>query len=207
VADGPLKRVLASIVASGFVYDAVQRAAGMERFEVHIKESLTPIARGSVVIDAGGGTGLSRHIWPPDCDYLNVDNDPEKLDAFARKKLPGKAVLGDITALANGAASVDYVFTKNVTHHLDDGGLEDFLKDSARVLKPDGKFVFFDAVYSSDRFISKLFWRYDRGSFPRPLEVTVGALDRYFSASRTETLVGPFHTYVFYVGAPRTAAA
>ena len=140
--DGPLKRVLASIVASGFVYDALQHAAGMEGFEVHIKESLKPIARGCVVIDAGGGTGMSRHIWPQDCDYVNVDNDPEKREAFVRKKLPGKAVLGDITALDNGPGSVDYVFTKNVTHHLDDGGLDGFLKDSARVLKPDGKLVF-----------------------------------------------------------------
>jgi SAM-dependent methyltransferase len=207
VADGPLKRLLASIVARGFVYDALQRAAGTERFNAHIEESLRPIARGCVVIDAGGGTGMSRQIWPEDCDYVNVDNDPEKLEAFARKKLPGKAVLGDITALDKGPGSVDYVFTKAVTHHLDDGSLDGFLKDSARVLKPDGKLVFFDAVYSSDRFVSRLFWRYDRGSFPRERDVLVGALNRYFSASLSETVVGPFHTYVFYVGTPRAAAA
>ena len=168
MADGPIKRVLASIVANGLVYDVLQRAVGTEGFDRHIKKSLGPIARGCIVIDAGGGTGMSRHIWPQDCDYVNVDNDPEKLAAFARKQLPGQAVLGDITALDYRAGSVDYVFTKYVSHHLDDESLEGFLKDSSRVLKADGKLVFFDPVYSADRVLSKVLWRYDRGAHPRP---------------------------------------
>lgn len=204
--DGPLKRVLASIVASGFVYDALQHAAGMEGFEVHIKESLKPIARGCVVIDAGGGTGMSRHIWPQDCDYVNVDNDPEKREAFVRKKLPGKAVLGDITALDNGPGSVDYVFNQERDTPPRRRRPRWLLEGLCAGSQARRQARLFDAVHSSDRFVSKLFWRYDRGSFPRERDVLVGALNRYFSASLTEKLVGPFHTYVFYVGTPRAAA-
>ena len=159
------------------------------------------------MVDAGGGTGLSRDIWPADCDYVNLDSAPEKLAAFNRKGLRGRAVLGDITALDMEPGSVDYVFIKAVAHHLDDVNLDSFLECSLRVLKPTGRLVFYDPVYLADRFLSRVLWRYDRGSFPRRAGVVLEILNRHFMPTRDEIVRGLFHTYLFYIGVPRAPAA
>jgi ubiquinone/menaquinone biosynthesis C-methylase UbiE len=207
MADGPLKRVLGSVVSNGFVYDTLQRAVGSNRFDTIIRNALEPIAPDCTVIDAGGGTGLSRNIWPLHCDYVIIDNDPVKLEAYARKNLPGKAIIGDITAFDFESGSVDFVFSKWVSHHLDDQSLEGFLVDSSRILNVGGKLVFFEALYSTDKALSKVMWRYDRGSCPRNEETLLGVLNRHFTASRTDFIDTPFHRHVLYIGSPNTGAS
>lgn len=156
-------------------------------------------------MDVGGGTGLSDDLGLEYGQYICVDNDQIKLNAFQRKHPRGQAVRADARRLPIAGGVVDLVMCKSVSHHLDDSAAPQFFEEAARVLKPGGRFVFVDAVAAPSRLRSRLLWRYDRGAFPRDVGDLRAMFERFFDVL-TWTTLAIHHVYVIGVGAPRRLA-
>jgi SAM-dependent methyltransferase len=196
-----LKPLLHSIVARPMAYDAVQFLAGasvVRRRMATAVARLGPIRR---VLDVGGGTGAGREVVPAGATYVCVDIDPMKIAGFVRKNPGSLAVVGDATRMPLGDGSVDAMILMFVAHHLDDDLLDRFLPEAARVLGPNGRLVFTDPVWAPRRWIGRLLWRYDRGSFPRTPDRLRQALERRFEIEHWEEFA-VWHRYVLAVARP-----
>ena len=166
-----IKTILHRLVAVPVVYDLAQRLAGAAEVEKRVTPVFTAhIQAGAKVLDIGGGTGLNLSYISAPCNYLCLDNDPQKLQGFQAKHPAQEAVLGDATQLMFDDASFDVALMSLVSHHLTDEQLRLAFAEIARVLKPDGCFLFLDATWDPRRWSSRVLWRIDRGANPRPYE-------------------------------------
>jgi ubiquinone/menaquinone biosynthesis C-methylase UbiE len=196
-----LTDLLHRVVANPVVYDAVQNLAGTALLGRRAAAIIGPLPAGAVILDVGGGTGLSMSTWPAGATYVCLDIDPVKLAGFRHSNRPGAPVCGDATHLPVRGASVDLLVCKLVSHHLRDGELAMLFKESRRVLKPGGRMLFIDAVYAPERWRSRVLWRYDRGSHPRSGDVLRGAMAAEFQVTDWDELTIQ-HRYVLGAGAP-----
>src|SRR5207245_10937442 len=142
-------------VASRTAADGViQRMAGSGAVNRQIKARVDSSRAGAWLVDVGGGTGLSDDLSLAYRHYVCLDIDPVKLAGFLRKHPAGLAVRGDAAQLPFRDKSVNLVMCKAVSHHLDDSVLPSLFSEAARILAPDGRFVFLDAAYAPDRWRS-----------------------------------------------------
>ena len=200
-----LAEVVHYLAAKPWIYDRVQAMAGAGVVNRHLAGALQPLVRPALdVLDVGGGTGLARALFPADCHYVCLDSDPVKLQGFKQKYPDGISLLSDATSMPVDTASVDLVLCRFVTHHVPDGQLPDLLRESARVLKRGGRFIFVEAVRVDRRPIASLLWHYDRGSYPRREEEVRARLQTRFEIEHWERFA-VFHQYV--VGVARPSAA
>jgi ubiquinone/menaquinone biosynthesis C-methylase UbiE len=200
-----LHRLLHAVASKPAVYDLIQRSLGSGTVNRELNAKAGAFRTGSWLVDVGGGTGLSSDLDLEYRHYVCLDVDPVKLSGFRHKHPSGLAVQGDAVRLPILDRSVDLVICRAVSHHLDDSTLPGLFSEAARVLRPDGRFVFLDAVVAPQRWRSRLLWRYDRGSYPRTDEL----LRRMFeSAFRVVswTRFAVHHEYVVGVGEPRRTA-
>ena len=202
---GWIKVLLHRIVARPAVYDALQTVMGVAYSDRRVKRAIArsiPLNRESTVVDVGGGTGRARTLWPASVKYVLVDNDEEKIEGFRRKRLSGEAICSDATTLPFETATVAVAMVSAVTHHLPPGVPEPVLAEIHRVLKPDGRLLFLDAVWRPWRPMGRLLWHFDRGSYPRTAEELRRLLDDRFEIISWETF-SIFHRYILAVGRPR----
>jgi ubiquinone/menaquinone biosynthesis C-methylase UbiE len=108
-------------------------------------------------------------------------------------------MLGDATRLGLKDKSVDYATCTAVTHHLTDTELSAFVHELARVVRC--KLILQDAVQSNG-WISRLLWKYDRGSHPRSAQALIAALEIGFAIEHVE-YYSIYHRYLLVVGIPR----
>jgi ubiquinone/menaquinone biosynthesis C-methylase UbiE len=181
VPPGLIGNALGAIVSSPVVYDLVQRLTGAEKTLARLRKILEDAA-GGLVLDVGAGTGSLEAALPPATGYLCVDADPQKLDRFQAKSRSA-AVLGDATNLPVRDQSVDWAICVSVSHHLDDDGFGLMLDELRRVTRE--RVVFLDAV-TSPAWQSRLLWRYDRGRYPRSVEVLKRELSARFEIVAAE---------------------
>ena len=194
--------LLHSLAARPVVYNAIQRAAGSSAVNRRFAAKLDRIAPPNWVLDIGGGTGLGAGIHLSGVNYICLDIDPLKLHGFLIDHPSGLAVLGDAGRLPFPDDTVDLVLCKAVSHHLPDDELPHLFSEAGRVLKPEARFVFLDAIKAPHRWRSRVLWRMDRGSFPRD----EAALRKSFEATFHVESWGRFaviHEYVLGVGTPR----
>lgn len=197
-----LARLLHWFAAKPWIYDRIQALAGAATVNRHLATALQPLLRPSLdVLDVGGGTGLARTLFPADARYVCLDSDPVKLAGFRQKYPDAQAVLADGTHMPIETATVDIVLCRFVTHHVPDDQLPALFREMARVLKPSGSLVFVDAVRGEGRPISKLMWRYDRGSFPRHEEDVRARINNRFQVMSWDRFA-VFHPYVLAVARP-----
>lgn len=191
------------VVANPYVYDLVQRLAGCEhnltRIAVHLDA-----APGQLVCDVGGGTGAVARTVPPGATYLCLDKDPEKLAGLKRKIRNALAILGDATRIGVKDGCVDVVVCAAMSHHLTDDECHNLFAELARVCR--GHLVFFDAVERPGSTVSRLLWKYDRGSHPRPADSIVAMMAKWFYIEHREEYA-IYHRYVLCVGRPKCAVA
>ena len=95
---------------------------------------------------------------------------PIKLAGYIAKDQNGVAVLADATIAPFQSGSVDLVVCKCLSHHIPAECIDALFRESYRILKPEGTFVFLDALKNTKRFRSNVMWRYDRGSYPRAID-------------------------------------
>jgi len=194
----PLMGVLHRAVAVLWVYDFVQRASGGQRVRRWLAAVVTPLHGAARVLDIGGGTGIYRNLWASTSTYICLDLDPVKLLGFRAQHHNDIALLGDATQLPIQARSVNAVFCAAVSHHIPDEALTGLVSEAMRVLTPGGQFVFFDAVWAPSRPLSRLMWRYDRGSHPRPTETLRALIGAHGTIEHwQESAV--FHRYIIAV--------
>lgn len=198
-----LTEFLHRVVAHPAVYDTVQRIVGTSsELERRLATKVGKLDDGAVILDVGGGLGLPPTLWPATATYVCLDIDPVKLGGHRRKYGSGEAILADATRLPVVTGGLDLVVCKNVTHHLTDLQLRALFAESARVLKTGGRMLLLDAVEAGDRWRSRLLWRYDRGSHPRPIETLRRAMAAEFELVEWEVFA-THHRYVFGAGITR----
>jgi ubiquinone/menaquinone biosynthesis C-methylase UbiE len=197
-----LTRLIHRIVANPRVYDLVQLLAGASVVRDRLARRLRSLAPGSRIADVGGGTGAARQAVPPDAKYLCLDIDPLKLRGFARNHPDDFAVLADATRMPLGDGSLDAIVFMFVAHHLDDELHHAFLREAARVLKPEGFLVFIDPLWAPSRWPGRLLWRFDRGSRPRTADQLRAFISGDFDIVHWERFAA-WHAYVLAVARPR----
>lgn len=191
-------RLLHRIVAQPAVYDFVQKLAGAEENRRRLRGVLRNVS--GLLLDVGAGTGNYVDLLPPGARYVWLDNDPQKLVGFRAKYPFEAAVLGDASRMP--VRAVDYAMSVTVSHHLTDDELDSFLHSLARICRRG--FVFLDALAQPQSLVSRLLWRYDRGSYPRTPETLRGFLERYFVVE-TEERYRVYHSYLLCLATPKPA--
>jgi SAM-dependent methyltransferase len=191
-------RVLHSIVAKPAVYNLLQRVAGVEKSRARVRRILADTS--GVLLDIGAGTGLYADLLPTGAHYLWLDNDPEKLGGFRRSHPQKLALLGDASRMPIRDGGVDYAMSIAVSHHLTDAEFDSFLRTVARVCRLG--FIFLDGTDQPQSRVSRLLWKYDRGSRPRKPEVLREFLERYF-VIQSEELYRIYHTYLLCQAVPK----
>src|SRR5438034_10936967 len=131
-----LIEIIHRLVAWPRVYEFVQVLAGLPVIHRRLARQLARLPAPALVLDLGGGTGISRHLLPARCTYICLDLDPQKLRGFSHNHPADRALLADATRLPLRSNSVDLVLCKAVAHHLPDAGWESLVSESWRVLKP-----------------------------------------------------------------------
>jgi ubiquinone/menaquinone biosynthesis C-methylase UbiE len=194
-------RLLHKLVAHPRVFDLVQNLVGGAPVAARLREHCRAIPPGALVLDLAGGTGSARQYLPAECRYVCLDNELPKLTGFRAKDAGGNAILGDCTAVPLRDGSVDAVLCIAMSHHLTDEQLCSFWNEAARVLKPDGRFLFFDPVYAPGRLAGRLLWRLDRGAHPRSAGVLLRHLDSCFQVLHHEEFA-VYHQYFLASGRP-----
>ncbi len=189
-----INHVLHPLAANPIVYDLIQIIAGRPQVNSRIQSVLSFIQPGAVVLDLGGGTGLNGRLLPKGSTYICLDSDPLKLAGFRTRQPTGMPLLGDATCAPIATSSVDVVLCTAVSHHIPDQFLPVLFAEAIRVLRPDGKFVFMDAVLA-DRWCSRVLWHYDRGRYPKQADVLRNALTQVGQMLRWESFQ-VFHSYV-----------
>jgi ubiquinone/menaquinone biosynthesis C-methylase UbiE len=150
------------------------------------------------VLDLGGGTGAIRPYLPAECKYISLDMEMPKLRGF-RRKYPGQTpLLSDCTQIPVASRSIDVVLCMLMSHHLTDAALTTMLAEAKRVLKLGGQFIFLDCVDAPERFIGRLLWRVDRGSFPRRPEILTARIERVLPVVIRERF-SVWHEYLLMV--------
>ena len=191
-------RVIKRIISHPWVYDWIQLLVGARIVYKRIFSQLATFDS-ATVLDLGGGTGLYRHACPSNCVYICLDIDREKLNRFRKKYPDGTTLLADATAIPLKDKSIDVVICVAVSHHLTDKSFAKLISESERVIKPLGVFIFIDALCMPKRLLSRLLWKYDRGSFPRTKEQIQSFILQQYRIIHSEDFT-IFHKYILLRG-------
>ncbi len=188
----PFLRAIHRAASIGWVYDSIQFFAGEAIAQRRLQTYLAD-CRGRV-LDIGGGTGRVARLGPAGCSYTCLDNELPKLQRCAQTT-SASPLLADATCMPIQSRSVDVVTCIAVTHHLKDDQIEEFLRESARVLRTNGSLILMDAILKPTRLPGRILWALDRGAHPRPEAVLRQAIERHFSIERWDRFA-IYHEYV-----------
>jgi SAM-dependent methyltransferase len=189
-----IKSLLHALVSRPVVYSLCQRTIGAGQVTQRIAEYVP--SGYSRVLDIGSGRGYAGRMWPDEADYIPLDIDRAMLQAGQRPL----AVQSEATELPLVDSSMDMVLCKQVSHHISEEHLDRLFAEIQRVLRPDGRLLFMDAV-RTDRAVSNLLWHYDRGAHPRPENDLLRHVEPRFKVLRREAH-WHLHLYVLYLLAP-----
>ena len=190
--------LLHNVAAHPWIYDQIQTLSGQERTLERISRQAAAI-HPETVVDVGGGTGATRRLWPADCRYVCLDIEMPKLRGFRSKVPDGLAVLSDAGRMPIATGSVDVVICMAVVHHLTDATLDQVFEETLRVLRVGGRLILVDPVLNKKRWMGRLLWRLDRGSYPRTTEELRKKLEGRFEVIHWERYA-VYHEYVFGIG-------
>jgi SAM-dependent methyltransferase len=169
-----------AILGNPRLYDFHQTFGGGRPIAAQVKRELED-AGGATLLDIGAGTGMVAGLVPPETRYVWFDYDKLKLRGFLSKRIESWAVLGDAARLPFVTDAADLTVMVEVSHHLQDGALQECLAEAARVTRH--RFIFVDALRGS-RLRSKLLWQLDLGRFPRSQDQLITALEGSFELEK-----------------------
>jgi SAM-dependent methyltransferase len=112
------------------------------------------------------------------------------------------AVQGDVTAMPIATASIDLVVLRAISHHLTDDGFSRMAAESRRVVKPDGRLLFLDAIWAPSWLPGRLLWRIDQGSHPRTEQHMRAVLANHFELERP-AVYSILHRYFLAMARPK----
>lgn len=192
-----IRRLLHHLVARPGVYNLVQFAAGGPVVHRHLAEQVTRTDCNGLVLDLGGGTGVVRPLCDASSRYICLDLDPIKLESFHRRYPGDPVLLSDACQVPLKSRTVDCVLCVFLTHHVSDESLAMLISETRRVLRKGGELVLAEALWNPARVVSKLLWRYDRGSFPRTRDHLWSALSKCYDHI-AEDQFAVHHEYVIF---------
>jgi SAM-dependent methyltransferase len=192
-----VSRLAERVLGNAVLYDAVQRAAGIETLRRRLAPVLGALEPGAL-LDIGAGTGAFHGVLPAHVRYVALDVDERKLERLRATHPGAEGVVGSATALPFEDGSFEYTLCTNVSHHLEDAEVDRMVDELARVTR--ARLVFVDALRTG-RLASRILWSIDRGSHPRSHEDLRGRLERRFAAVQAEVFTVR-HRYLLFVGAP-----
>ena len=160
--------LLHRVVARPRVYDLLQTLLGA-RTSLKKLERLLANVGAITILDVGAGTGNGLRVLPREARYVWLDNDPQKLAGVERIGRPFLAILASATAIPLGPRSVDMALCVAMSHHLDDRQISQLFSELSRVCRD--RLIFLDPVERAESLVSRLLWKYDRGSYPRRVAV------------------------------------
>ncbi len=164
----PLPTLMFSAIAGLFysreILDAIREA-------IAPKESLR-------LLDAPCGTGTLHAICAP-CAYHGADMDPQRVEDARRLYPDSTFVCSDSCSLPFEDRSFDRILAAGLFHHVDDETADHILQEYARLLKPDGRLIVFEAIWPKHCYnVWGAFMRWmDQGDFVRH----ISAYDALFS--------------------------
>jgi ubiquinone/menaquinone biosynthesis C-methylase UbiE len=193
------QRLLHRIVAKPAVYDFVQWVCGAEHSHRKLR-ALTIDARDCLILDVGAGTGNGQLVIPEGVRYLWLDDDRQKLTGVGQRGSCFSAVLASATAIPLASKSVDIALCIAMSHHIDDIGILDLFGELARVCRE--RLIFLDPVLSPKSLVSRVLWKYDRGSHPRSAAALRSLVHERFEITHDEEYT-LYHRYWLCAAKPR----
>lgn len=194
-----LAKFIRRVVAKPWVYDHIQMLFGLKQTQQRLIHYLAQTHQ-KIVLDVGAGTGLYQSLLPETAQYIWLDVDSNKLEGFKCKQTLHMAVLGDATRLCIQDKSVDFAICIGLSHHLSDQQLKCLFIELARGVRE--KMIFLDALDFPDSLVSRLLWKYDRGSYPRNSGDIISEIEAQFEIEKID-MYKIYHHYFLCVARPK----
>jgi len=150
--------------------------------KILVKNYIRP-SHGDKILDIGCGTGTILDFLPP-VEYWGFDLNVDYI-AFANARFPhrGKFFCARVSKDTIPEQNMfDIVMACGIFHHLSDIEAMEMFELAHTVLKPGGRFITFDGVYTRDQsYIARLILSNDRGKFVRTEEQYLTIVQKYFA--------------------------
>jgi ubiquinone/menaquinone biosynthesis C-methylase UbiE len=198
-----ITKILQAIFSVPFFYNQMQIFFGSNVKKGLVKKHYTFLSSQAVILDLGGGTGLYRDLWPKNYKYICLDNDTTKLNGFLKNHPGDTGLFADAARIPLKDKSVHVVFCSSMSHHLTQDVLMTVLAEGARVLHPDGKFMFLDAVLRQESPLNRFLWSLDRGEHPHTEDVLLSCFQKYFNVETFEKF-SRYYDFIFMAGSRRS---
>jgi ubiquinone/menaquinone biosynthesis C-methylase UbiE len=187
-------------MARPVIYDFVQNLMGAGILSRHLSRVFPANKKPGIVLDLGGGTGVYRKVWKGVRHYVCLDNDMQKALGFKNKfGSQDTVIVADATKIPFKDRTIDFVQCTMMSHHLNEQQLGLLIKESHRVLKEGGQFIFMDAVLDPGSWKRRFLWSLDRGSYPKSEEMLLSMIDHEFKIKEDRS-ISIHHLYLFCVG-------
>ncbi len=149
-----------------------------------VNEYIRPCC-GDRVLDIGCGPGDLVAYLPSGVEYIGFDASSSYI-AAAKKRFGKQATfICEQVSTANIKQSFDIVLALGVLHHLDDAEALQLFSLAQSVLKPKGRLITLDGVYTNDQSsLARWIISKDRGQYVRTKENYVALAHQVFPNSK-----------------------
>lgn len=145
-------------------------------------------ALGQRLLDVPCGTGTLFHLCQP-CEYHGVDIDEKRIQTM-QNRYAGKATVHCASAaeLPYPDQFFDRILAAGLFHHVPEDIAQKILLEFNRVLKKDGQFILFDAIWPQHWWnLAGYFGRkMDQGKFVRHAKWYEQAISAHFTPEKCE---------------------
>ena len=173
-----------------------QGIGGPKYIKILLDEYVKPRA-GYRVLDIGCGPGNTVPYFPS-VEYTGVDMSAKYIEA-ARKRFPSATFICQPLNryTLRKREYFDVVLALGILHHLDDAEAHQLFDVAFKALKPDGRLVTFDGVFTERQsWIARCLLNRDRGRFVRDREsyvrIASGVFANVLSVVRNDLLRVPY---------------
>lgn len=124
------------------------------------------------ILDVGcsTGTSASKIFDMSTNNYYGVDISPEYIEIATKRYPEGKFFAMDARKMDFEDNFFDIVIFNGVLHHMDDQLIHACLLDIKRVMKPDGKLLVAEPLFTQGKVVSNMLLSLDRGRYIRDLD-------------------------------------